>query len=186
MTEEYRDRGPECVRSNGPSQPCDYCTGRGLYCVEIPKDLGDEIHQALELDFLERKKALRPIRKKLKEIENAQLLDPALAQIQAFCQARAQSLESRSDNSQVALHPRSPVYVEPMTQVNIEPIPPRPRIPTYVHPTTQVDIEPIPPLNAPAPRPTVMALLSDVREELERADFAAVRAFLNALYLRRE
>lgn len=73
-----------------------------------------------------------------------------------------------------------------MTQVNIEPIPPRPRIPTYVHPTTQVDIEPIPPLNAPAPRPTEMAVPSDVREEMERADFAAVRAFINAMYLRRE
>lgn len=31
--------------------------------------------------------------------------------------------------------------------------------------------------------PTEMAVPSDVREEMERADFAAVRAFINAMYL---
>lgn len=106
------------------------------------------------------------------EQENAQLL--------------AQSPESRPDNSQSALRLRFPVYVEPMTQVDTEPVPSRPRAPTHVHPTTRVDIETVPPLPVPAPRPTVIFIASDARDELEQAHFAAIRDFINELYLRCE
>lgn len=84
--------------------------------------------------------------------ENAQLL--------------AQSPESRPDHSQSALRLRFLVYVEPMTQVDIEPVPPLPVL-------------------APGP-PTVIFIASDARDELEQARFAAIRDFINESYLRRE